>query len=90
MDNEFVPFTFSLGNNYKIFKWLTARASVSKVYRIPTMNDLYWTPGGNPNLLPESGYAQEGGLLIQFQQRSTSFNSNLTLFNRNINKRSCC
>ncbi len=85
MDNEFVPFTFSLGNNYKIFKWLTARASVSKVYRIPTMNDLYWTPGGNPNLLPESGYAQEGGLQIQFQQKSTSFNSNLTLFNRNIN-----
>lgn len=84
VDSELVPFTFSIGSDYQILKWLTAKASVSKVYRIPTMNDLYWTPGGNLNLLPESGYAQEGGLSINFRYKNLSFISNLTLFNRNI------
>lgn len=25
------------------------------VYRFPTLNDMYWSPGGNPALLPEKG-----------------------------------
>lgn len=28
-------------------------------YRFPTLNDLYWTPGGNPDLLPEVGQTFE-------------------------------
>jgi iron complex outermembrane receptor protein len=28
-------------------------------HRIPTFNDLYWVPGGNPELLPEKGYTTE-------------------------------
>ncbi|MGZ4096022.1 MAG: TonB-dependent receptor plug domain-containing protein [Bacteroidia bacterium] len=47
---------------YKIFKSITAKASAAKVYRQPTLNELYWTPGGNPNLLPEEGYTYEGDL----------------------------
>jgi iron complex outermembrane receptor protein len=34
--------------------------------RFPTMNDLYWQPGGNPNLLPERGLQAQAacGLMI--------------------------
>ena len=31
-------------------------------YRIPTLNDLYWSVGGNPNLSPESSLVAECGL----------------------------
>ncbi len=31
------------------------QTSVARSYRIPTMNDLYWVPGGNPNLEGEYG-----------------------------------
>jgi len=30
-------------------------------YRIPGLNDLFWSPGGNPDLLPESGWFSELG-----------------------------
>lgn len=33
-------------------------------FNIPSMNDLYWQPGGNPNLLPEDGWSGEGGFVF--------------------------
>lgn len=30
-------------------------------FNIPSMNDLYWQPGGNINLLPEDGWSGDGG-----------------------------
>ena len=59
---QLAPLTWSLGSEYQLVKGLTAKANISKVYRLPTFNDLYWTPGGNPDLLPESGYSGELGL----------------------------
>lgn len=41
---------------------LTLRASASRSYRAPTLNERYWRPGGNPNLRPETGQGYEGGL----------------------------
>ena len=29
------------------------KVSGARVYRLPSLNDLYWNPGGNPNLQPE-------------------------------------
>lgn len=45
---------------------LTARASVSRNYRFPTLNDLYFLPGGNPNLKNENGFSYDAGLSYQF------------------------
>lgn len=41
---------------------IVARASVSRNYRFPTLNDLYFLPGGNPDLRSEHGIAYEAGL----------------------------
>ena len=41
---------------------ITAKASVSRNYRFPTLNDLYFLPGGNPNLRKESGWTYDAGL----------------------------
>lgn len=41
---------------------LALKANVSRSYRVPTLNERYWTPGGNPNLQPEGGWAYELGL----------------------------
>jgi iron complex outermembrane receptor protein len=39
---------------------LKIKISVSKNYRIPTLNDRYWQNAGDLNLLPETSYALEG------------------------------
>ena len=41
---------------------ITAKASVSRNYRFPTLNDLYFLPGGNPDLRSESGWTYDAGL----------------------------
>ena len=41
---------------------VVAKASVSQNYRFPTLNDLYFLPGGNPNLRKERGWSYDGGL----------------------------
>lgn len=86
LEQRAVPYTFSLGSEFSLAKAITAKASFAKVYRIPTLNDLYWTPGGNPDLLSESGYSGELGLLANWAPsgKSRSFRSEITWFNRTM------
>ena len=41
---------------------IMAKASLSRNYRFPTLNDLYFLPGGNPDLKPERGWTYDAGL----------------------------
>lgn len=58
------------------FKALSFTLGYSHNYRNPSLNDLYWYPGGNPDLLPEDGRTvdlamkfalQEGPFKIDFR-----------------------
>ncbi len=55
------PFLFSAGTILKIFKGYSVRANVSRNFRMPTFNDLFWQPGGNPNLKAEHSLQFELG-----------------------------
>jgi iron complex outermembrane receptor protein len=41
---------------------LRIKWNASKNYRLPSLNDLYWLPGGNRDLLPELGYSADLGI----------------------------
>ena len=41
---------------------IMAKASVSRNFRFPSLNDLYFLPGGNPDLKKESGWTYDAGL----------------------------
>ena len=41
---------------------IVAKASVSRNFRFPSLNDLYFLPGGNPDLRPERGWTYDAGL----------------------------
>ncbi len=41
---------------------VVAKVSVSRNFRFPTLNDLYFLPGGNPDLKNETGVQYEAGL----------------------------
>ena len=41
---------------------IVAKASISRNYRFPSLNDLYFLPGGNPDLKNESGWSYDAGL----------------------------
>ena len=86
VDKKMIPTTYSSGINWQIFPKLTLLSNVSKVYRLPTFNDKYWSPGGNPNLLPESGFSEEIGLKFNslLLNQKANFLIEITVFNRNM------
>lgn len=53
------PLLFSMGTQWQVKKWYNVKASVSRNYRIPTFNDLYWPGVENPDLRPESSVQAE-------------------------------
>ena len=60
------PLTPSLGAEYQLVQHngfaLTAKSSVSRSYRVPTLNERYWRVLGNPDIRPERGFNLETGL----------------------------
>jgi len=65
------PFTPSLGVEYRVVQQtnmqLTAKASIGRSYRVPTLNERYWTDLGNPTLRPEKSLNTEVGLAGRLQ-----------------------
>lgn len=53
------PIQFSFSGKWDIVDWYNLSLSVSRNFRFPSFNDLYWQPGGNINLKPETSYQFE-------------------------------
>ncbi len=84
--NQWTWPTPSISLAWSATNWLHWQAKVSRNFRFPTLNDLYWQPGGNPDLLPESGWSQELSARIAADSlESFSYELVLTAFNRRIN-----
>jgi iron complex outermembrane receptor protein len=80
-----VPLTPTLGAEWLALSspqhQLTLKASTSRSYRAPTLNERYWPQGGKPDLRPESGYGYEAGLQHSSQLASAlRLKTELTVF----------
>lgn len=53
------PFLFSASAKYSVNNWYLTTLNISRNFRAPTFNDLYWRPNGNPDLKPENSYQAE-------------------------------
>ena len=63
---RYAPFAPSLGTEFQVLHQdddkIAVRAQVARGYRVPTLNDRYWVPGGNPDVLPEDALHVETGI----------------------------
>ena len=65
---------------------ITAKASVSRNFRFPTLNDLYFLPGGNPDLRKESGWSYDAGVSFAFGKKGIySLKGSASWFDSRIN-----
>ncbi len=69
---------------YQICRWLSLRANAQRTYRVPTLNELYYFPGGNSSLKPEQGWATDGGYTLCLQHNNISLTHSGTVFYRDI------
>ena len=61
--------------------------NVARRYRLPDMNELFWSPGGNPNLKPELGYHGRAGLVAFLgKNRRTQWRMEPTIFYSRVNE----
>lgn len=65
-DRASAPFAPSIGMDWKIWETqnqtLELKASSGKGFKVPTLNDRFWIPGGNINLIPEESISGEIGV----------------------------
>ncbi len=64
--------------------WET-RLALARVFRLPTLNERYWQPGGNVNLQPEHGYQVEWQL--SYRPDSRDLQARVVVFTSRISNR---
>jgi len=79
-----LPLTWNIGLNYKLTGNFRLLLNGGSFYRQPTLNELYWIPGGNPQLKPEKGQAIEGSVEYNKKLNNVEFAFGGSLFARNV------
>ncbi|WP_010664583.1 TonB-dependent receptor [Marinilabilia salmonicolor] len=71
-DADIQPVVFSLGVEHPLWNSIQLKGNISKNYRIPNLNDLYWKEDGyakgNPDLIAESGWSGDVGVDFLFNR----------------------
>jgi outer membrane cobalamin receptor len=75
IDGKFLPLIPGFGIGYRPFTKidLSFNTNISINHRVPSLNDLYWSPYGNPDLNPETDYAAEVSLTYNLLNQTRSF-----------------
>ncbi|WP_075349740.1 TonB-dependent receptor [Algoriphagus marinus] len=85
--DQFEPFIPSLGADWDFWKnsnnQLSLKASIAKGIKVPTLNDRFWEPGGNPDLIPEKSQSGEIGLIWQ-KTGGISWENSLTYYRMTV------
>jgi outer membrane cobalamin receptor len=81
-DNHLIGFIPSFGIEYIPAKWSSSsvKLNLARNYHQPGLNDLYWLPGGNPDLKPEDGYSGDLTFGISDKKENTSISGQLSAF----------
>jgi iron complex outermembrane receptor protein len=69
-----LPLVPSFGFNWKWRKCFSINGNLATGFRMPTMNDLYWKPGGNEQLKPEESKSIEIGASVKHKEFSFRLN----------------
>ncbi len=65
-------------------KNLILKGNIARNYHQPSLNDLYWQPGGNPDLKPEEGFGFELGLEYQVVLNDHKLQAEISAFHSGI------
>jgi iron complex outermembrane receptor protein len=83
-NKKLTPFVPSFFSEYYITQHLILKASVARNYNLPGLNDLYYVPGGNPDLLPEKGFSTDGGIQSVISGKKYNLRSEISINYSNI------
>lgn len=75
----FIP---SVSLSYQVLQEqkLTVKANAGRNFKQPSLNDLYWFPGGDPDLKPEDGWSGEVGIQSTIKKKKFKVSLSTTVF----------
>lgn len=82
-----LPLLPAIGIEKRIWKWLSIKSSTSAVYRLPTLNDLYWSVSGNPDLQAEKGWNADAGLDYKFKWKYVTISPYTGIYYHHLDNR---
>ena len=77
-NGAFLPVSPFAALRYNFWNHFYLSANGGYVYRIPTLNDRFWVPGGNVNLQPENGWTSEATLGVRLPILSGLLHASVT------------
>ena len=89
LNSEWAPFSPSLDLEFRTYnKFKTSFGlKVDRSFRFPTLNDLYWNPGGDSTLQAESGWGQSAYYTVVWPTSYSydqEFTSRIELYHRKV------
>ncbi|MFY9150561.1 MAG: TonB-dependent receptor plug domain-containing protein [Prolixibacteraceae bacterium] len=81
-DSRLIGFIPSLGMEFfaNAKEKSSLKLNLARNYHQPGLNDLYWLPGGNPNLKPEDGYTGDVSFAYSGHDEKSSLSMQITGF----------
>lgn len=81
-DSRIIGFIPTIGMEYFLTQnqQNSLKLNFARNYHQPSLNDLYWLPGGNPNLKPESGYSGDLAYAFACEKNKLNFSGQLSTF----------
>lgn len=81
-DEHTAPLTPSAGIDYQMIrgKDLYLKVTASRNYHKPSLNDLYYMPGGNIDLKPENGYSADAAMIYSYQGKQLRCDASANLY----------
>ncbi|RLD50949.1 MAG: hypothetical protein DRJ05_18965 [Bacteroidetes bacterium] len=74
-----VPFTPSFGLEGKLWYFIYAKMNLSRNFRVPSINERFFEPYGNPDLEPENSINYEAGFVFDLKEVNPKTNSNISI-----------
>jgi len=65
----------------------TIKINILKNRQLPGLNDLYWVPGGNPDLQPETGMVYEATWEFRHKAAAAGFHFSITGFHQQVTQK---
>lgn len=84
IDQALAPLVPIIAADYHLLPTFSIKGKISRNYRLPTLNDRFWRPGGNALLSAEVGWSQELSFIATKTIGRIRLLSSITAFNRNI------
>lgn len=78
------PVTGNLAAEFKLNSKFLLSVNTAKVYRQPTLNELYWLPGGNVNLKPEQGFTTEACFKSETRSGNYFYGATISVYSRRV------